>query len=81
MLVAVKRKDLCLLTKDYQMLNEFVSLLTLFADATTITQSENTPSISFIAPTILAIYYDLLRGPPPLENPIFRKKNEIEFCS
>jgi hypothetical protein len=42
------------------MLNEFSSLLILFADATTITQSENTPSISFIAPTILAIYYDLL---------------------
>ncbi|CAF4807066.1 unnamed protein product [Rotaria sp. Silwood1] len=60
MLILVKRKDLCLLTKDYQMLNEFVSLLTLFADATTITQAENTPSISFIAPTVLAIYYDLV---------------------
>jgi hypothetical protein len=59
-LVLVKRKDLCLLSKDYQMLNEFVSLLTLFADATTITQAENTPSISFIAPTVLAIYDDLL---------------------
>lgn len=59
-LALVKRKDLCLLSKDYQMLNEFVSLLTLFADATTITQAENTPSISFIAPTILAIYDDLL---------------------
>ncbi|CAF4794697.1 unnamed protein product [Rotaria sp. Silwood1] len=60
MLILVKRKDLCLLTKDCQMLNEFVSLLILFADATTITQAENTPSISFIAPTVLAIYYDLV---------------------
>jgi hypothetical protein len=59
-LILVKRKDLCLLSKDYQMLNEFVLLLTLFADATTITQAENTPSISFIAPTVLTIYYDLL---------------------
>ena len=42
------------------MLNEFVSLLTLFADATTITQSGITPSILFVAPTVLAIYCDLL---------------------
>ena len=42
------------------MSNEFISLLTLFAEATTSTQSENTPSISFIAPIVLAIYYDLL---------------------
>ena len=59
-LVSIKRKDLCLLTKNYQMLNEFLSLLTLFADATTIIQSENTPSISLVGPTILSIYYDLL---------------------
>jgi hypothetical protein len=59
-LISIKRKDLCLLTKDYQILNEFSSLLTLFAEATSITQAENTPSISFIAPTILTIYYDLL---------------------
>lgn len=60
-LISLKRKDLCLLSKDYEMLNEFSSLLTLFADATTITQSENIPSISIIAPTILAIYFDLLK--------------------
>ncbi len=59
-LIALKRKDLCLLTKDYQMLNEFLSLLTLFADATTITQAEDTPSISFIAPIVLSIYNDLI---------------------
>ncbi|CAF1482350.1 unnamed protein product [Rotaria magnacalcarata] len=59
-LVFVKHKDFCLLAKDYQMLNEFLSLLTLFAEATILTQSENTPSISFIAPTVLTIYHDLL---------------------
>jgi hypothetical protein len=59
-LTSIKREDLCLLTKDYQILNEFLSLLTLFAEATSITQAENTPSISFIAPTIITIYYDLL---------------------
>ena len=52
--------DLCLLAKDYQILNEFISLLTLFVEATMQIQSENTPSISFIAPTVLNIYYDLL---------------------
>ncbi|CAF4468159.1 unnamed protein product, partial [Rotaria sp. Silwood2] len=60
-LISIKRKDLCLLTKDYQMLNEFLSLLTLFAEATTLTHPENTPSISFIAPTVLNISYDLLQ--------------------
>lgn len=59
-LISLKRKDLCLLTKDYHMLNEFLSLLILFADATTITQAEDTPSISFIAPILLSIYYDLI---------------------
>ena len=53
--------DRCLLAKDYQILNEFISLLTLFVEATTKIQSENTPSISFIAPTVLNIYYDLLQ--------------------
>ncbi|CAF1493204.1 unnamed protein product [Rotaria sordida] len=60
MLILIKRKDLCLLVKDYQILNEFLSLLILFAEATALTQSENTPSISFIAPTMLTIYHDLL---------------------
>ena len=41
------------------MLNEFLSLLTLFADAATMTQSENVPSLSIVTPTISAIYYDL----------------------
>ncbi|CAM4983775.1 unnamed protein product, partial [Rotaria socialis] len=45
---------------DYQMLNEFVSLLTLFAEATTTTHAQHVPSISIVAPSILAIYQDLL---------------------
>mgnify|MGYP002474366779 CR=1 FL=1 len=59
-LTSIKRQELCLLTKDYQILNEFVSLFILLAEATVITQSEKTPSVSFVAPTILAIYFDLL---------------------
>ncbi|CAF3595721.1 unnamed protein product [Rotaria sp. Silwood1] len=42
------------------MLQEFVALLSLFAEATTATQRQNSPSISFVAPSILAIYFDLI---------------------
>lgn len=42
------------------MLNEFVSLLVLFGEATTVTQAQNTPSISLVAPSIISIYYDLI---------------------
>ncbi|CAF3285043.1 unnamed protein product [Rotaria sp. Silwood2] len=59
-LIQTQHRELCLKSLDYQMLNEFVSLLTLFAEATTITQAQNTPSISIVAPSILAIYDDLL---------------------
>ena len=41
------------------MLNEFMSLLTLFTEATTESQSKNTPSISFVAPSVSTIYHDL----------------------
>ena len=51
-LTSIKHMDLCLLAKDHQILNEFISLLTSFIEATTQRQSENTPSISFIAPTV-----------------------------
>ncbi|CAF1275403.1 unnamed protein product [Adineta ricciae] len=60
MLLSVKRKDLCLVTKDDRILKEFLSLLTLFAEATTITQAEHTSSISLFRPTVLAIRFDLM---------------------
>jgi len=59
-LISIKHQDLCLLTKSYQILNEFSSLLILLVEATTITQSEKTPSISLVTSKILAIYFDLL---------------------
>ena len=59
-LTETQHRDLCLKSSDYQILNEFVSLLALFAEATVTTQSESTPSISIVAPSILAIYDDLL---------------------
>ena len=59
-LVQLKYKHLCLNTRDLTMLQEFVSLFSLFAEATTVTQRQNSPSISFVAPSILAIYFDLM---------------------
>ncbi|CAF4667418.1 unnamed protein product, partial [Rotaria sp. Silwood2] len=43
------------------MLNEFVSLLVLFGEATTVTQAQNSPSISLVGSSIISIYYDLIR--------------------
>ncbi|CAF1396264.1 unnamed protein product [Rotaria magnacalcarata] len=40
-------------------LREFISIFTLFAEATTRTQAEQSISISLVGPSILAIYYDL----------------------
>lgn len=67
-LAETQHKDLCLKSSDYQILNEFISLLALFAEATTTTQAENTPSISIVAPSILAIYDDLLREQPIIKH-------------
>jgi hypothetical protein len=59
-LTELKRKELCLGPRDLAMLNEFVSLLVLFGEATTVTQAEMTPSISLVGPSIISIYYDLI---------------------
>ncbi|CAM2728341.1 unnamed protein product [Rotaria socialis] len=54
-----KKTELLLSTKDLAVLREFVSIFTLFAEATTRTQAEQSISISLVGPSILAIYYDL----------------------
>lgn len=59
-LIQTQHRELCLKPLDYQMLNEFVAVLALFAEATIISQAPNTPSISIVAPSILTIYHDLL---------------------
>ncbi|CAF4583275.1 unnamed protein product [Rotaria sp. Silwood2] len=59
-LAELKYKHLCLKRRDLTMLHEFVTLLSLFAQATTVIQQQKSPSISFVAPSILAIYFDLL---------------------
>ena len=59
-LTELKRKELCLSVRDWSVLNEFISLLALFGEATTITQAQNSPSISLVAPSILSIYFDLI---------------------
>jgi hypothetical protein len=58
-LIELKYTNLCLNARDLVMLNEFVALLSLLAEVTITTQRQNSPSISFVAPSILAIYLDL----------------------
>ncbi|CAF1563493.1 unnamed protein product, partial [Adineta steineri] len=50
-----KKTELLLSTKDLAVLREFVSIVTLFAEATTRTQAEQSISISLVGPSILAI--------------------------
>jgi hypothetical protein len=56
----LKRKELRLSVCDLLILNEFISLLALFGEATTIIQAQNVPSISLVAPCTLSIYFNLL---------------------
>jgi hypothetical protein len=53
------RPDLVLTTRDISVLQEFVTVFALFAEATTRTQVENSTSISLVAPIIMSIYFDL----------------------
>ena len=55
----VGRVDLVLTARDIIILQEFASIFALFAEATTRTQIEKSPSISLVAPSILSIYFDL----------------------
>ena len=56
----LKYGHLCLNSRDLTMLQEFVDLLSLFAQVTTATQCQNCPSISIVAPSILNIFFDLI---------------------
>lgn len=66
-LVQLKYKNLCINTRDISMLQEFVALLSLFAEATTATQRQNSPSISLVAPSILSIFFDLINEKKKLQ--------------
>ena len=55
----VNRPDLVVTTREISLLQEFACIFALFAEATTRTQAENSASISFVAPSILSIYFDL----------------------
>ena len=55
----VGRAGLVLTSRDIIILQEFVSIFALFAEATTRTQAENSASISLVSPSILSIYFDL----------------------
>jgi hypothetical protein len=61
-----KKTELIFTMKDLGILREFISVFTLFAEATTRTQAEQSVSISLVAPSILEIYYDL--------------ENELKLC-
>jgi hypothetical protein len=56
----LKRKELRLSVCDLLILNEFISLLALFGEATTIIQAQNVPSISLVAPCTLSIYFSFI---------------------
>ncbi|CAF4195291.1 unnamed protein product, partial [Rotaria sordida] len=61
-----KKGELLLSMKDLAVLREFISIFTLFVEATTRTQAEKCVPISLVAPSILGIYYDL--------------ENELKLC-
>ena len=54
-----KKNELILSIKELNILREFISIFTLFAEATTKTQADQCLSISLVAPSILGIYFDL----------------------
>jgi hypothetical protein len=66
-LLELKHTHLCLNKRDLVVLQEFVGLLSLFAQATTVSQQQKSPSISFVAPSILEIYFDLLNDKKNLQ--------------
>ena len=55
----VGRSDVALSTRDINVLQEFAAIFALFAEATTRTQAEKSSSISFVALSVLGIYFDL----------------------
>jgi len=59
LLIEQKKGELVLSMKDLVVLREFMSIFTLFVEATTRTQGEQCVSISLVAPSILGIYFDL----------------------
>jgi len=57
----MKKTDLILNTRDRKILEDFVSLFELFNEATVLIQGESYATVSFVAPTILGILFDLER--------------------
>ncbi|CAF1468433.1 unnamed protein product [Adineta steineri] len=57
----MKKNDLILTTKDRKILEDFTSLFELFNEATVLTQGETYATVSFVAPTVLGILFDLER--------------------
>ncbi|CAF1239179.1 unnamed protein product [Didymodactylos carnosus] len=55
------KPELCLSGKDISILNEFVDVLAFFSEATVQAQAENSPSIRLVAPSLLSIYFDLVK--------------------
>ncbi|CAF4311463.1 unnamed protein product [Rotaria magnacalcarata] len=66
LLTEQKKDELALSMKDSAILRQFISIFTLFIEATTRTQAEECVSISLLGPSILGIYYDL--------------ENELKLC-
>lgn len=60
-------------SEEASILTEFVNLLELFAQATTQTQATDSPSISLVVPSLLAIYTDLAEE--------LRRRTNLRFTS
>ncbi|CAF1511739.1 unnamed protein product [Rotaria sordida] len=60
-LTDLKKNDLILNSRDRKILEEFVSLFELFDEATVLTQGESYATVTFVAPTVLGILFDLER--------------------
>ncbi|CAF1194011.1 unnamed protein product [Didymodactylos carnosus] len=55
----LKKDSLILSQRDITVLNEFISVFALFAEAFTKAQADEAASISLVAPSLLEIYFDL----------------------
>ena len=55
----LKKDSLVLSQRDIAILNEFISIFALFAEASTRAQADQAASISLVAPSLQEIYFDL----------------------
>ena len=67
-LVQLKYKHLCLNIRDLSILQAFIALLSLFAEATTGSQWQKALFILFVAASVLAVVFDLINEKEKIEH-------------